>query len=352
MSKKILITGSAGFIGFHLARRLLERGDEVVGLDSINNYYDPTIKYARLAQTGIERDAIGYSKITSSAICRKYRFVQLNLEDTPAVEALFAEEAFDKVCHLAAQAGVRYSLVNPKAYIDSNIVGFFNILEQCRQYSIGHLVYASSSSVYGLNESMPFSASDNVDHPVSLYAASKKSNELMAHAYSHLYGLPTTGLRFFTVYGPWGRPDMALFRFTQAILDDKPIDVYNYGQMQRDFTYIDDIIEGIIRVLDNPPQGNPNWTGKAPDPSSSKSPYKIYNIGNSSPVKLLDFIEAIEKALGRKAKKNMLPLQPGDVPATWADVRNLAEDLNYKPSTPIQEGINRFIAWYKDFYCV
>jgi len=352
MSEKILVTGTAGFIGFHLARRLLERGDEVVGLDSINDYYDPAIKYARLEQTGIHQQAIEYNKPAVSSTFEKYRFIQLHLEDKPAVEALFARETFGKVCHLAAQAGVRYSLVNPRAYIDSNIIGFFNILELCRQYKIGHLTYASSSSVYGLNESMPFSTSHNVDHPVSLYAASKKSNELMAHTYSHLFGLPTTGLRFFTVYGPWGRPDMALFRFTQAILEDKPIDVYNYGQMQRDFTYIDDIVEGIVRVLDNPPQGNPHWTGRTPDPSSSKAPYKIYNIGNSAPVKLTDFIEAIEQALGRKANKRMLPLQPGDVPATWADVSDLAENFNYRPATAIQEGISRFVDWYKDFYGV
>lgn len=347
---KILVTGTAGFIGYHLAQRLIARGDEVVGLDSINDYYDPAIKYARLEQTGIPQEAIAYNQPVPSTTLENYRFVQLNLEDKPNIDALFEKEGFDKVCHLAAQAGVRYSLINPQAYIHSNIVGFMNILEACRHHTLQHLAYASSSSVYGLNESMPFSTRDNVDHPVSLYAASKKSNELMAHTYSHLFGLPTTGLRFFTVYGPWGRPDMALFLFTRAILEDRPIDVFNFGKMQRDFTYIDDIVEGVVRVIDHPPQGNSDWTGKQPDPSSSKAPYKVYNIGNSSPVKLMDFIEAIEKALGKQAQKNMLPIQPGDVPATWADVSDLAEDLDYQPRTPIQEGVNRFIAWYKNFF--
>lgn len=347
---KILVTGTAGFIGYHLAERLIARGDEVVGLDSINDYYDPAVKYARLARTGIAREAIGYNQLTASSRHDNYRFLQLNLEDKPNIDALFASHGFDKVCNLAAQAGVRYSLLNPQAYIQSNIVGFVNLLEACRHHDIRHLAYASSSSVYGLNESMPFSTRDNVDHPVSLYAASKKSNELMAHTYSHLFRLPTTGLRFFTVYGPWGRPDMALFLFTKAILENKPIDVYNYGQMQRDFTYVDDIVEGVIRVIDHPPAGNPDWTGKSPDPSCSKAPYKVYNIGNSSPVKLMAFIEAIEQALGKTAQKNMLPIQPGDVPATWADVTDLVEDLGYQPATSIQEGVSRFIAWYKDFY--
>ncbi len=347
---KILVTGTAGFIGYHVAQRLIARGDEVVGLDSINDYYDPALKYARLERAGIAKDAIAYNTLVDSTAHGNYRFVQLNLEDKTNIDALFAGQKFDKVCHLAAQAGVRYSLINPRAYIDSNIVGFMHILENCRHHNVQHLAYASSSSVYGLNESMPFSTSDNVDHPVSLYAASKKSNELMAHTYSHLFGLPTTGLRFFTVYGPWGRPDMALFLFTRAILENKPIDVFNNGQMQRDFTYIDDIVEGIIRVIDHAPQGNPDWTGKTPDPSCSRAPYKVYNIGNSSPVKLMDFIEAIENALGKRAQKNLLPIQPGDVPATWADVSDLTENLGYKPNTPIQEGIDRFVAWYKEFY--
>ncbi len=350
---KILVTGTAGFIGFHLAQRLLERGDEVVGLDNINDYYDQRVKYGRLEQTGIEGGAaIEYGKPVQSSKYENYRFVKLNLEDRSAIDELFEKEKFDKVCNLAAQAGVRYSLTNPHAYVDSNIVGFVNILEACRHNDVKHLAYASSSSVYGLNETMPFSTHDNVDHPISLYAASKKSNELMAHTYSHLYGLPTTGLRFFTVYGPWGRPDMALFLFTKAIIENRPIDVFNYGEMLRDFTYVDDIVEGVIRVIDHPPKGNPEWSGKHPDPGSSKAPYKIYNIGNNNPVKLLDFIEAIEKALGKKAEKNMLPIQPGDVPATYADVTDLVEDLGYKPATPIQEGIDNFVAWYKEFYNV
>ena len=348
---KILVTGTAGFIGFHLAKRLLERGDEVVGLDNINDYYDLRVKYGRLKETGISHDSdIEYGKLYTSERYSGYRFIKLNLEDRAAIEALFEKERFDKVCNLAAQAGVRYSLTNPHAYIDSNIVGFINILEACRHHEVEHLVYASSSSVYGLNETMPFSTHDNVDHPISLYAASKKSNELMAHTYSHLYGLPTTGLRFFTVYGPWGRPDMALFLFTKAILEDRPIDVYNYGNMQRDFTYIDDIVEGVVRVIDHPPKGNPEWSGKHPDPASSKAPYKIYNIGNNNPVKLMDFIEAIEKAVGKEAKKNLLPIQPGDVPATYADVSDLVEDLRYKPDTPIEEGVKAFIRWYREFY--
>jgi UDP-glucuronate 4-epimerase len=280
----------------------------------------------------------------------KYRFVRMDLEDREGIISLFKREKFDKVCHLAAQAGVRYSLTNPYAYIDSNISGFINILEACRHNQVHHLAYASSSSVYGLNESMPFSTHDNVDHPVSLYAASKKSNELMAHAYSHLYGLPTTGLRFFTVYGPWGRPDMALFIFTRAILEGSPIDVFNQGNMQRDFTFIDDIIEGIVRVLDRPARTNSNWNGKAPDPSSSPAPYKIYNIGNNNPVRLLDFILAIEKSLNKKSIMNMMPIQPGDVPATWADVDDLVKDTGYKPGTGIQDGVNAFVKWYREYY--
>ena len=350
---KILVTGTAGFIGFHLAKRLLERGDEVVGLDNINDYYDVRVKYGRLRETGIEGDeTIEYAKPIKSQKYGNYTFTKLNLEDRAAIEELFEKERFDAVCNLAAQAGVRYSLTNPHAYVDSNIVGFVNLLEACRHTDVGHLAYASSSSVYGLNETMPFSVHDNVDHPISLYAASKKSNELMAHTYSHLYNLPTTGLRFFTVYGPWGRPDMALFLFTKAILEGRPIDVYNYGEMQRDFTYIDDIVEGLVRVIDRPPKGNPDWSGKHPDPGSSKAPYKIYNIGNNHPVKLMDFITAIEEAIGKEAKKNLLPIQPGDVPATYADVEDLIRDMGYKPQTPIREGIERFVEWYRHFYNV
>lgn len=349
---KILVTGTAGFIGFHLAQRLLERGDEVVGLDSINDYYDVRLKYGRLEQTGIAEAAVEYNKPVQSSKHEAYRFVQINLEDQAAVGALFEQEKFDRVCNLAAQAGVRYSLVNPQAYVAANLVGFVNILEGCRHHGVQHLAYASSSSVYGLNESMPFSTSHNVDHPVSLYAASKKSNELMAHCYSHLFGLPTTGLRFFTVYGPWGRPDMALFLFTKAILEGRPIDVFNHGEMKRDFTYVDDIVEGVIRVIDHAPEARSEWSGLHPDPSCSRAPYKVYNIGNSSPVSLLDFIEAIERALNKPAVKNMLPLQPGDVPATWADVSDLEADLGYKPATSIQAGVDRFVQWYREFYAV
>ncbi len=339
-----------GFIGSFLAKALIKRGDEVVGLDCINDYYDVRIKYGRLAEAGIAQDSIVENRLIQSSKYPNYRFVKLHLEERENLFRLFENEKFDKVCNLAAQAGVRYSLINPYAYVQSNIVGFINILETCRQFGILHLAYASSSSVYGLNEKMPFSTSDNVDHPISLYAASKKSNELMAHTYSYLFGLPTTGLRFFTVYGPWGRPDMALFLFTKAILEGEAIDVFNHGQMLRDFTYIDDIVEGIVRVLDNVAQPNPTWSGLSPDPHSSKAPYKIYNIGNNNPVKLMDFIEAIEKELGIVAKKNMLPLQPGDVPATYANVEDLVSDLGYKPNTSIQEGIKRFIAWYKEFF--
>lgn len=347
---KVLVTGTAGFIGSFLAKALVERGDEVVGLDCINDYYDVRIKYGRLVEAGIAQDSIVENQLTQSSKYSNYRFIKLHLEERENLFRLFENERFDKVCNLAAQAGVRYSLINPYAYVQSNIVGFVNILEACRQFGVSHLAYASSSSVYGLNEKMPFSTSDNVDHPISLYAASKKSNELMAHTYSYLFGLPTTGLRFFTVYGPWGRPDMALFLFTKAILEGREIDVFNHGQMLRDFTYIDDIVEGIVRVLNNVAQPNPAWSGLNPDPHSSKAPYKIYNIGNNNPVKLMDFIEAIEKELGIVAKKNMLPLQPGDVPATYANVEDLVSDLGYKPNTSIQEGIKHFIAWYKEFF--
>lgn len=347
---KILITGTAGFIGFHLALKMLNRGDEVIGLDSINDYYDIRVKYGRLEKSGIEKYQIQYNKLIPSTLFPNYKFIQLNLEDKENLEKLFETEKFDKVINLAAQAGVRYSLTNPEAYIDSNIVGFLNILECCRHHGIKHLTYASSSSVYGLNEKQPFSTKDNVDHPISLYAASKKSNELMAHTYSHLFKIPTTGLRFFTVYGPWGRPDMALFLFTKAIFEGRPIDVFNNGNMQRDFTYIDDIVEGVIRVNDNPPKENPNWDPNSDDASVSSAPYKIYNIGNNNPVKLLDFITALENKIGKVAEKNFLPLQAGDVISTYADVSDLIRDLDYKPQTPIQEGINQFVDWYVDFF--
>ncbi len=331
-----LVTGAAGFIGFHLSRRLLEMGWDVVGIDNLNEYYDPSLKRARLEI--IEKD-------------ERFTFQQLDIADRAGMERLFEENAFSVVVNLAAQAGVRYSIENPRAYIDANIVGFLNILEGCRHSdSVRHLVYASSSSVYGANTSYPFSVRDNVDHPVSLYAATKKSNELMAHTYSHLYGLPTTGLRFFTVYGPWGRPDMALFKFTRAIRAGEPIDVYGHGDMRRDFTYIDDIVEGGVRVMTTVPQPDPKWTGDTPDPSSSAAPWRVFNIGNNNSVELLRFIEVIEEALGTQAAKNLLPMQPGDVPATAADVQELAEAVGFKPSTPIEEGVRRFIEWYREDY--
>jgi len=349
---KILITGTAGFIGYHLAKRLTDRGDEITGLDCINDYYDLRIKYGRLASEGLTEEKIEYNKLVESQKKKNYRFIKLKLEDKENLDKLFEQEKFDKVVNLAAQAGVRYSLSNPYAYLDSNLTGFLNIIEACRNNNIKHLVYASSSSVYGLNEQMPFSTSDNVDHPISLYAATKKSNELMAHTYSYLFKIPTTGLRFFTVYGPWGRPDMALFLFTKAILENKPIDIFNFGKMKRDFTYVDDIVEGITRVLDNPPNGNPNWTGKQPNPSESVAPYKIYNIGNSAPVELMQFIEELELVLNKKAIKNYLPIQKGDVPATWADVEDLEKTFNYKPATTVKQGITNFVSWYRDFFNV
>ena len=354
---KILVTGTAGFIGSHLAQKLIERGDEVIGLDNINNYYDIRVKYGRLERAGIiesleEGENIEYNKLLTSNKNSNYKFIKLNLEDKQNLDKLFETEQFDAVCNLAAQAGVRYSLTNPMAYMDSNIIGFMNILEGCRNFNVKNLSYASSSSVYGLNEKQPFSTHDSVNHPISLYAASKKSNELMAHTYSHLFGIQTTGLRFFTVYGPWGRPDMALFLFTKAIFEDKPIDVFNYGNMQRDFTYIDDIVEGIVRVIDNPAKPNPAFDPQNPDPSSSTAPYKVYNIGNNAPVKLMDFIEALEEKIGKKAKKNMLPIQAGDVPSTYADVTDLIDDLGYKPQTSIKEGISNFVDWYREFFRV
>ncbi|MBN2032135.1 MAG: NAD-dependent epimerase [Deltaproteobacteria bacterium] len=346
----VLVTGSAGFIGSFTAARLVERGDEVVGIDNINDYYDVNLKYGRLERDGIAREKAESGEWVKSAKYPTYRFRRVDLQDREAITALFSMEKFDTVCHLAAQAGVRYSLVNPYSYIDANIAGFMNILEGCRHQSIKHLVYASSSSVYGLNEKYPFSVRDNVDHPLSLYAATKKANELMAHTYSYLYGLPATGLRFFTVYGPWGRPDMALFLFTRAILENKPIDVFNHGRMKRDFTYIDDIVTGVVKVLDRPPEEDMSWDGKFPDPCRSRAPYRLYNIGNNSPVELMGFIEAIERALGKKAKKNFLPMQPGDVPATWADVDDLVRDFGYAPTAKVEKGVETFVTWYREFY--
>ncbi|WP_210397646.1 NAD-dependent epimerase [Motiliproteus sediminis] len=335
---KVLVTGAAGFIGFHVSRYLLDRGDEVVGLDNLNDYYAVSLKEARLAE------------LAKHANADRFRFVKLDLADNEGIEQLFASEGFDRVVNLAAQAGVRYSIENPRAYIDSNIVGFLNILEGCRHHGVQHLVYASSSSVYGANETLPFSVHDNVDHPLSLYAASKKSNELMAHTYSHLYGLPTTGLRFFTVYGPWGRPDMALFLFTKAIRAGEPINVFNYGKHRRDFTYIDDIVEGVVRTLDRVAEPNPDWNGSAPDSATSKAPWRVFNIGNQSPVELLTYINCIEQELGRKAEMNLLPLQPGDVPDTASDVQALVDWVDYRPSTSVEEGVKRFIAWYCKHY--
>ncbi len=405
--KKVLITGTAGFIGFHVANAMLERGYQVVGIDSINDYYDTRLKYDRLNQAGIdlaaEKETSRYNQadqranppernqkqqdvpfsshhhlqdknkrkpestkppqdkpqdtgatlqdfIMASHPAKPYTFHKLDLADRAALMELFARENFDYVIHLAAQAGVRYSLTHPQAYVDANITGFLNILEACRAHPVQHLVYASSSSVYGKNTDMPFSVSDNVDHPVSLYAASKKSNELMAHTYSHLFDIPATGLRFFTVYGPWGRPDMALFLFTKAILEDMPIQVFNKGHMMRDFTYVDDIVEGVIRVTEHPAKPDSRWDGENPDPGTSNVPHCVYNIGNGNPVKLMDFIEALEQALGKTANKEMLPMQPGDVPATWADTKALEDVTGYKPGTPVQKGIEAFVAWYKAYY--
>ena len=331
----ILVTGAAGFIGYHVAERLLARGDTVVGLDNLNAYYDVSLKEARLARLAARSG---------------FRFVRLNLADRDGMAALFAAERPQRVVHLAAQAGVRYSLENPHAYIDSNVAGFTNVLEGCRNTAVNHLVYASSSSVYGGNTRLPFSEHDNIDHPVSLYAATKKANELMAHTYSHLFRLPTTGLRFFTVYGPWGRPDMALFLFTKAVLDGRPIDVFNNGDMVRDFTYIDDIVEGVIRVVDRPAEVNPAFDPARPDPGTSNAPYRVFNIGNSQPTPLDDYIEAIEHALGRKAERHYLPMQPGDVPATSADTGELDAWVGFKPNTPVREGVRRFVDWYRKYY--
>lgn len=333
--QRVLVTGSAGFIGFHLSKRLLKDGCEVAGLDNLNDYYDVNLKKARLSQ------------LTGQA---NFSFFETDLSDDAGIERIFQERDFDVVVNLAAQAGVRYSLTNPRAYIDANIVGFTNILECCRHTKVKHLVFASSSSVYGANTKMPFSVHDNVDHPVSLYAATKKANELMAHTYAHLYGLACTGLRFFTVYGPWGRPDMALFLFTKAILEGDPIKVFNHGRMQRDFTFIDDIVEGVVRVMGRPPEPNPYWTGDAPDPGTSYTSYKVYNIGNNNPVELTEFIEVIEKCLGITAKKEFFDMQPGDVPATYANIDDLQRDTGFTPQTPIETGIQRFVKWYKSYY--
>lgn len=349
---RVLVTGAAGFIGHHTVKRLLKEGKTVIGVDNINEYYDKELKYNRLSDTGIKKNTIVLHKKVNSISNKNYSFYQAKLEDVVIITTIFEKENIDAVIHLAAQAGVRYSITNPSAYINSNIVAFANILECCKKFNCKHLVYASSSSVYGLNETIPFSTSQNVDHPLSLYAASKKSNELMAHVYSHLFRLPTTGLRFFTVYGPWGRPDMALFLFTKAILENKPIKVFNNGNMQRDFTYIDDVVEGITRVLHKPPNLNPEWVSGESNPSTSSAPYKIYNIGNNAPVQLLHFIEAIEEALHKKATKEFLPLQPGDVPSTFADVSDLIKDIGYKPGTSVKEGIKKFIEWYKQYYNV
>lgn len=334
-SQGILVTGAAGFIGFHLCRRLLEQGQAIVGIDNLNPYYEVSLKHDRLA-------------LLAGHPC--FRFLKLSLEDREGMRALFESERFEYVVHLAAQAGVRYSLVNPYAYLESNLHGFLNILEGCRHVQVRHLVFASSSSVYGLNTAMPFSVHHNVDHPVSLYAATKKANELMAHSYSYLYGVPATGLRFFTVYGPWGRPDMVLFLFTRAILENRPIQVFNYGDMQRDFTYIDDIVEGIVRLIPRIPQPNPLWNSALPDPATSCVPYALYNIGNNNPVGLMRLIELLESCLGRNATKELLPMQPGDVPATYAEVDDLARDVGFKPSTPLEEGIRRFVDWYRTYY--
>jgi len=372
--EKILITGTAGFIGFHLAQRLLSEGYQVVGFDSINDYYDTNLKFDRLEATGISREAVSGLPLTpvrnlsgaygpgsktvtlesgmvQSTKFSGYRFIWADLMDSGALGRLFEQERFDYVVHLAAQAGVRYSLTNPQAYIDANITGTLNILEACRAYPVKHLVYASSSSVYGLNTQMPFSVNQCVDHPVSLYGVSKKTNELMAHTYSHLFAIPTTGLRFFTAYGPWGRPDMALFLFTRAILAGEAIRVFNQGNMKRDFTFIDDLVEGIVRVMKHPATPNQDWNSMRPDTATSSAPYRIYNIGNNSPVQLMDFVHAIEMALGKKATIELLPLQPGDVPATWADTAALEQSFDYRPSTPVQVGIKRFVDWYLGYYC-
>jgi UDP-glucuronate 4-epimerase len=349
--KRLLVTGTAGFIGFHLIKALFGSNYEIVGLDNINDYYDVDLKYSRLADTGIARDKIAYNELIPSSVSDRYRFIRLDLEDKDNLISLFSEMKFDRVVNLAAQAGVRYSFTNPDAYIGSNITGFLNLLEACRHHPVEHLVFASSSSVYGLNREMPFSVHSPADHPVSLYAASKKSNELMAHSYSHLFGIPVTGLRFFTVYGPWGRPDMSLFIFVKAILEGKPINVHNDGRMERDFTYVADIVKGVEKVLGSPARAA-DTSGREMDPAISSAPYRLYNIGNSRPVRLLDFISAIEEYLGRKALMNMIPIQPGEVERTWADVSDLEDQFNYAPDTPIREGVKHFIEWYRSYFRV
>jgi UDP-glucuronate 4-epimerase len=346
---KILVTGTAGFIGFHLTRKLLERGDVVVGLDNINDYYDVNLKYARLNELGMEGEAIVENKIVNSSN-KNFFFIKADLADRETINNIFETESFDAVCNLAAQAGVRYSIENPHAYIDSNVVGFMNILEACRHNEVSNLSYASSSSVYGLNKSQPFKTTDHTDHPISLYAATKKSNEMMAHIYSHLYNISTTGLRFFTVYGPWGRPDMAPMLFTDAILNDRAIKIFNHGNMSRDFTYIEDIVEGIIKVIDNPAQSDKYWSGNAPKSDSSSAPYRIYNIGNNAPVNLMEFISEIETSLGKIAEKKFMEMQDGDVESTYADTSGLMNDFNYKPFTPSSKGVNEFVVWFKEFY--
>ncbi len=347
---KILVSGAAGFIGHNLTKKLLKRGDTVVGLDNINDYYDPALKYGRLKDIGIEKEEIKDKELCNSIKYENLKFIKLDLCDRQNMLELFESEKFDAICHLGAQAGVRYSIENPYAYIDSNIIGFLNILEGCRHSRVNNLSFASSSSVYGLNKSFPFKTTDHTDHPVSLYAATKKSNEMMAHTYSHLYGIKTTALRFFTVYGPWGRPDMAPMLFANAILNDKAIKVFNHGKMSRDFTYIDDISEGIVKVIDNPASLDKNWNAKNALPNSSSAPFKIYNIGNNKPVSLMEFIEILEKKLGKKAKKEMLDMQPGDVESTYADVKDLIEDTGYAPNTSLEEGIGKFVEWYRYFY--
>lgn len=347
---KILITGTAGFIGFHLAQKLLERGDEVIGLDNINDYYDVNLKYARLNELGINKEEISTNRLIQSKTYPKHKFIKMDLSNTNEIYALFEKENFDAVCNLAAQAGVRYSIENPHTYIDSNVKGFMNILEACRHNEVKKLSYASSSSVYGLNKSQPFKTSDHTDHPVSLYAATKKSNEMMAHTYSHLYNISTSGLRFFTVYGPWGRPDMAPMLFADAILNNRAIKVFNHGNMSRDFTYVGDIVDGIIKVIDNPSQANKNFDPNTPNPSISSAPYRIYNIGNNAPVSLLDFIKTIETSIGIEAKKNFLDMQDGDVVSTYADTNDLIKDFDYKPDMNLQDGIKEFVSWYRKFY--
>lgn len=349
--KKILVTGAAGFIGFHLVNRLMHEGWEVVGLDNINHYYDPMLKFNRLKASGIEPEKLKVNKLVTSPLYKNYRFIQADITDRDTINTLFRKESFDLVCHLAAQAGVRYSLENPHSYTDSNVTGFLNILEAVRHHQTSHLVYASSSSVYGLNTQLPLSEHAGVDHPVSLYAATKRSNELMAHTYSHLFGIATTGLRFFTVYGPWGRPDMALFLFSRAILNDEPVVLYNHGDMLRDFTYVDDIVDGVFRVLSNPQKSQSDEpSGSLTDPASSTAPFRIYNIGNANPVKLEAFVDAIEARLGKKAKREYMPLQPGDVVKTFSDVADLQADFGYQPRVKVEEGIRRFIDWYLQYF--